>query len=138
MAATLVPQSSDSLQKVSAWVVVHPLFEPTARALGLHHAFTSWPFAAGILLLALSTALCAWRRTKAAIARSRVLQQAAESDPASIAERHDLEIVCAPTTSESEVLTIATVTLRGLGLKMRRRDGVLSSVSSPLSVRSRR
>ena len=131
--ATLVPQGGVSNTTVSAWAAANPVLEPVVRAIGLHHAFTAPVFIACVLVLGLSTALCAWQRTKLALHRARLLRVAAAADGQSVRESHDLEIACDPALGESEVLSVASETLDNLGIKTKRRDDLLSSVSSPWS-----
>ena len=128
MVATFVPQDN-APEKVAPWATAHPLIEPVVQALGLHHAFTSTVFRVLVLALALSTALCAWRRTKVAIARMRTLRTAAEADHQWLSAHRDLEINCDLTLSPSEVVSRAAETLEGLGIKAKRGDGNLAAVS---------
>jgi cytochrome c biogenesis protein ResB len=134
MAATFVAQGEASIPSVAAWATANPAVESVVRTIGLHQAFTSWVFLVCVLLLGLSTALCAWRRTKVAIRRSRMLRKAAIADGQPAAASHDLEIPCDPDLSGPEVLSIASETLGRLGIRAKRRDDVLAAVSSPLSV----
>ncbi|MEI6623447.1 MAG: cytochrome c biogenesis protein ResB, partial [Actinomycetes bacterium] len=132
--AAFIPQGAESAEKVAAWAAAYPVLEPAVRAVGLHHAFSAPIFTGIVLALALCTAVCAWRRTTIAVTRARVLRKAAGADEASVTDRHDLEIACDPSLGGAEVLADASETLRGLGIKVKRRDGMLSSVSSPWSV----
>lgn len=134
MMATLVPQTLDNGQKVAAWAAAHPILEPVARVLGLHHAFTSVVFRLFVFALGLSTALCAWRRTKAAIGRMRALGKAAGATEESLVTDHDLEITYAPALGESEILSRTTRTLEWLGIRPKRRGRLLSAVSPRWSV----
>jgi cytochrome c biogenesis protein ResB len=134
MLATFVPQGAASNKAVAAWALGHPLIEPVVRAIGLHQAFTSPLFIACVLALGLSTALCAWDRTKVALHKRRTLKHAALTDEVSLADSHDFEIACDPGLSASEVLSIASETLAELGIQPKRRGDVLSSVSAGWSV----
>jgi cytochrome c biogenesis protein ResB len=131
---SLVPQGVASDPTVAAWASAHGLVEPVVQVLGLHQAFTSPVLIACILVLAVSTALCAWQRTKTAIARARTLRNAALSSEASVAERHELDIACDPALTEAEVLSITLETLARVGIPTKRRGDLLASVSSPWSV----
>lgn len=111
MVASFVPQGDASTREVAAWAAAHRGIEPVVRAVGLHQAFTGFVFLACVSVLALSTALCSWQRTRVSIGRARTLRKALGADGRSIAEKHDLEIACAPALSESEVLSIASETL---------------------------
>jgi cytochrome c biogenesis protein ResB len=131
---TLVPQGAASDPTVAAWASAHGLIEPVVRVLGLHQAFTSPVLIVCILVLAVSTALCAWQRTKAAVAKARTLRKAAQAETASVAESHDLEIACDPALRGPEVLAITSETLAHLGIRTKRRGDLLTTVSSPWSV----
>ena len=133
-AATLIPQGPSSSREVAAWAAQHGGLESAVRLLGMHQAFTSPAFLAGALLLALSTAVCSWNRTKVGLGRSRRLRAAATADERAIIEKHDLEIACDSDLSAQQVLDIASETLLHLGVKTRRRGSVLFASSSPWSV----
>lgn len=65
--ATLVPQEGVvSPSALAAWRSANPSLSAVTAALGLHRAFWSVGFVAPAILLALSTAACAWARTRAA------------------------------------------------------------------------
>lgn len=132
--ASFVPQDRDSPQEVAAWAAAHPVLEPLVRMLGLHQAFSSFVFIACAIALALSTALCAWRRTKVAISRMRSLREAAAAGDVWLSSELDVDIACAPGLSESEVLSVASDALARCGIKTKRRGGLLSSVSPAWSV----
>lgn len=68
---TLVAQGSLTDPKVRAWQVAHPAFAGVARALGMHQAFSAPLFLVLVTLLAISTAACAWERTRTAAAAWR-------------------------------------------------------------------
>jgi len=132
--ATFVPQGEVSSPDVAAWAASNPAIEPFVRAVGLHQAFSSYPFLASVLVLGLSTSLCAWRRTKVAANRARTLRAAATADRQSVCDTHDLEIAFDPALSGSRALAIASETLGRLGIKAKARGDVVTAVSSPLSV----
>jgi cytochrome c biogenesis protein ResB len=134
MAAAVIPQSESSDALVAAWASSYPLIEPVVRIVGLHQAFSSPVFAACVVALFVSTALCAWRRTRAAIHRARALGKAALADQQSVMESHDLEIPCDPALSKQEVLSVASETLAGLGIRTKRRGDVLGAVSRSWAV----
>lgn len=131
---TLVPQGDASLKAVSDFASVHPLAEKVIQALGLHQAFSSVIFIAAILVLGVSTALCAWERTRLAVGKARSLRGAAAADAASVTARHDIEIACDASLGGADALAAAAETLERLGIPMRRRDGVIANVSSTWSV----
>lgn len=132
--ATIIPQGVPSEANVAAWASAHPLVEPVVRAIGLHQAFTSLVFTACVLALAVSTAFCAWQRTKVARGKGRTLRQAATVDQTSLAESRDLEIECGTWLSGSEALAVASDTLGRLGIRTKRRGDLLTAVSPPWSV----
>ncbi len=133
MVATLVPQDN-APEKVASWAAARPLIEPAVRALGLHHAFTSTVFRVLVLALALSTALCAWRRTKVAIIRMRTLRKAAEADQQWLSAHRDLEITCDLALSASDAVSKATQALEHLGIKAKRDGGRITAVSPAWAV----
>ncbi|HEY5547999.1 MAG TPA: cytochrome c biogenesis protein ResB [Coriobacteriia bacterium] len=132
--ATAIPQGGSSDPLVAAWASKYPLIEPLVRVVGLHQAFTSPAFALCVLVLAVSTALCAWQRTRAAVHRGHALGQAAIADQQSVIENHDLEIQCDSALSKPEVLSIASRTLGELEIRTKRRGDVLSAVSPSWAV----
>jgi hypothetical protein len=127
--ASMIPQAATSGQQVAAWASAHAGLEPLIGALGLHQAFTAPVFIVCIVLLTLCTALCAWRRTKVAIARSRALRVAARADAASVTARHDLEIAVSAALDAPQALSIAAGTLEDLGFRPHRRGECVRSVS---------
>jgi len=134
MTATAVPQGGSSDPLVAAWASKYPLIEPLVRMVGLHQAFTSPAFAVCVLVLTVSTALCAWQRTRAAMHRGRALGQAALAGQQAVIESHDLEILCDPALSGPDVLSIASKTLGELDIRTKRRGDVLSAVSPSWAV----
>jgi len=132
--ATVIAQGEAANPAVTSWAAAHPFFEPVVRVLGLHVAFTSYLFLGSVLLLEVSTSVCAWRRTKVAVARSRSLRSAVRADRDSIAEGHDLEVACGPGLGESEVLSIAAEAFARQGIKTKRSPGLLAAVSGPWTV----
>jgi len=65
---TLVPQGRSVDSAVRLWAAAHPSAERVAASMGLHAAYVTPLFFVLIVLLAASTAACAWERTKRAIA----------------------------------------------------------------------
>jgi hypothetical protein len=129
MLGSLVPQGVPLESAVKAWAASNPLAESVVNAIGLHQAFSSPFFLACVVALFVSTALCAWQRTRAAMHRGRALGKAALADQQSVIESHDLEILCDPALSKPEVLSIASETLGELDIRTKRRGDVLSAVS---------
>ena len=127
--ASLVPQGVASKKEVAVWAVAHPIFEGMARFLGLHQAYANPVFVALAFVLGVSTSICAWSRTKAALHRAGTLHRAMSTDAEALAENHDLEVVCDEALSASEALSVAETTLKHLGVKTRQKDEVLVAVS---------
>lgn len=132
--ATFVPQGQPSSLAVKSWAASHAAVEPLVRTIGLHQAFASVVFTLSAALLAVSTGVCAWRRTKLAIKRAGTLKSATRADKAALAEKHDLEIACDAVLSDQDALAIAADTLASLGIKTTRRGDALSAVSGPWAV----
>lgn len=134
MLASFIPQDAVSRARVAAWASAHPFAERVVQALGLHHAFSAPLFLACVFALAVSTALCAWRRTRAAAVKARMLRDASTIDEWMLAQKSDLRIECDGTLEDSKVLSIATETLGRLGIRMRRRGDLIESVSPTWTV----
>lgn len=62
--STLVPLESVDPAAVVRWDAEHPLLAAVVQALGLHRAFSSPVFLAAAALLTMSTAACAWERSR--------------------------------------------------------------------------
>lgn len=132
--ATIVPQGDPAAADIAAWTAEKAVVGPVVAFVGLHEAFSAPVFLAAAILLALSTAVCSWNRTIVALKRGRTLRAAQASTAASVGARHDFEIACDPALSEAEVLDRASDALGTLGIKTRRSDSVISSVSAPWTV----
>lgn len=134
VAASIVPQGDASDSAVVAWAAANPVAESIVQAAGLHQAFTAYIFLACAAVLALSTVLCSWQRTKAAMKRTRLLLRAGGDDPAELLETHDLEVPCGSRHTGTEALELASETLAVLGIRTKRKGDLLVSASSALSV----
>ena len=132
--ASFVPQGRPSEPAVAMWAAAHPTLERVVQATGLHQAFSTIPFIACVLVLAVSTILCAWRRTKVALGKMGALRRAAATDAASLADTHDVAVRCSAGLERSDALSIASRTLARLSVKTARRDDLLSAVSPGWSV----
>ena len=133
--ASLVPQETASgSEAVIVWGAAHPFAESVVRMLGLHNAFGAPIFLIGVVLLAASTTLCAWRRTKVAAAKGRILRGASTVDRQALTESHDLEVPCDSALSESEILSAASGALGHLGVRTSSNRGVLTSASPSWTV----
>jgi hypothetical protein len=132
--ATVIPQADASGAQLAAWVSAHLALEPVVGVLGLHQAYSAPIFVACVAQLMLCTSLCAWRRTKVAMSRSRALRVADSSDHAAVVAKHDIEIACGPAFDGARVLIVATEILSGLGFRLRRKGELATSVSPVWSV----
>lgn len=132
--ASVVPQGGSTDERVTAWAAANPVAESIVGVLGLHNAFAAPVFALLASVLALSTALCAWQRTKVAIAKSRGLRSAASFDGQSQTPGHDLKIACDPGLEPAEILVLASDAFRDAGIRTKRRGDVLTAVSPSWSV----
>jgi cytochrome c biogenesis protein ResB len=132
--ASAIPQADASGQLVAAWASAHSALEPLVGTLGLHQAFTAPLFLACVALLTLCTSLCAWRRTKVAVARSRALGAAARVDGASLTAAHDRVIDLGRASGGPGATGVAGDALEGLGFRVRRTDESVRVVSPTWSV----
>jgi len=85
-------------------------------------------------MLGVCTAICAWHRTRIALAKVRSLRKALATDATSLSDEHDFEVACDPQLSKEQVLRTAGETLAQLGVRTKREGDLLSAVSSPWSV----
>lgn len=132
--ATVIAQGGAASPAVVAWARANPAAEPLVGLLGLHNAFGSYLFLACVLLLSTSTVVCAWRRTKAALARARELRSARTSPLATLESGAELTIACVPGADAYETLSAVSAALAGLGIRTARNREALTGVSSPWAV----
>ena len=132
---TLVPQGRPDSAGVAAWVASNPQWEGLARALGLHSIFTTWYFMVPAALLAASTAVCSWRRTKVARTRFRMLRHAT-ADDIEFPGRADYSIALGmPNDVDGAAAMVAVETaLAGVGIRGSSREGTFVAASSPWGV----
>lgn len=128
-AATFVPQGGAGDPSVVVWVANHPVLGAVTRILGMHSAFTSPLFLACLGTLAVATVLCSWRRTKVAVHRSRALRASRAIDLSELAARPDVRVPYHPGLSADQVLEAASDELEYLGMRVGRRNGMLSVIS---------
>lgn len=129
----IVPQGDAKTSAVAKWALANPVGESIAAIFSLHQAFSSPLFVAMILLLAASTMVCAWRRTKVAIHRSRLLREISDDDARQLAARPTFSVE----VSAADVLEPAAAVsgaFRGMGLRVKERDGMVVAVSRPWAV----
>lgn len=127
---TLVPQGRENDAAVSAWRAANPALEPLVSAVGLHQAFASPVFVGTVLLLAASTAVCAWRRTKVGMRRYRLLSAVTAEDAGRLIQRPTFTIDVRADASD-EPIEAAASALRGMGLHVSEREGMVVAASRP-------
>ncbi|MHB1342553.1 MAG: cytochrome c biogenesis protein ResB [Coriobacteriia bacterium] len=132
--ATFVPQGGPGDASVDAWSASHPVLGAVTQALGMHSAFTSPIFLACMLVLAVSTVVCSWRRTHVAIHRGRTLRTARTIDVAELVARPDARISCSPGLTAEQVLESAADEFDELGMRVGRHNGRLSAISPTWTV----
>jgi len=130
---TIVPQGDAQSAVVAEWAAAHPLAEAFANAFSLHQAFSSPIFVVMMLLLAASTMVCAWRRTKVAVHRSRLLRAISDDDARQLSARPTFGIEV-PSADEADSTAAVADAFRGIGLRVRRADGMVVGVSRPWAV----
>ncbi|MDO9107417.1 MAG: cytochrome c biogenesis protein ResB, partial [Coriobacteriia bacterium] len=114
---TLVPQTSMDAAKSETWARAHPTLEPIASALGLHAAYTQPFFVMLMFLLAASTAICAWERTRHA---ARMSTTKGSITPAQLNRLRNSESIDLPAEEHADPqasLVRAAASLRSLGLR---------------------
>lgn len=131
--ATMVPQGDPAMGGALAWAEANPGIEPLVDALGLHSAFDAPIFLVAVGLLAISTVLCSWQRTRVAVKRSRALKDATRPENLPTRLDHDMLIECPEGMDASTALSVADRALRSLGIKARRTGSALVAASSPLA-----
>ncbi len=130
---TIVPQGDAKTTAVAEWALAHPLAEGVAAISSLHRAYSSPIFVAMLLLLAASTMVCAWRRTKVATHRNRLLRGISVADARQLAARPTFSVEV-PAADAQEPLVAVSGAFRGTGLRVRERDGMVVAVSRPWAV----
>jgi cytochrome c biogenesis protein ResB len=130
---TLVPQAPAGDARVVAWSMAHPVLAPFVSALGFHQTFSSPLFVATVLLLAASTAVCSWRRTRVALRRYRLLREITDEEAARLLSRPSFT-VDVPADGPVDPLDAATGALTTMGLRVKPRDGFNVAVSRPWAV----
>jgi cytochrome c biogenesis protein len=131
---TVIPQGAASSKEVADWASGHAMLEPIVHAIGLHQAFSNPLFLAVVATLGLSTAVCAWQRTRASSRKAATLHRAALTARQALVESHDLEVPYDSALSVERVLSITSSTLSRLGVKTRRHDDILVAVSPQWTV----
>jgi len=126
---TTIPQTSIDPTEVETWAAAHPQLESIISPLGLHSAYAQPLFLGLLVVLAASTAVCAWERTKRAV---RMLRARGSITTAQLDRLSGAEPVLLLPAEESDpdlALARATVALRGLGLRSTRGVSMLEASS---------
>ena len=130
---TLTPQGREGDPRVVAWDQLNPQLAPLVSALDLHAVFTSPVFLALVLMLTASTTACAWRRTRAARARYRVLRALRRGDVPDAVKPATFMLFAHDDNAE-RVQRRVFEGLQHHGLRMRRVGDSLILSSHPLTV----
>jgi cytochrome c biogenesis protein ResB len=126
---TLVPQVDRAGGlAVGEWQVANPWLAQVTRVLGLHIAFTSPLFLMAVAALALSTAACAWERTKASLRVLRARGRIGEGEARRLRDRPRLTVPL-PAGSANDPLDAASRALRALRLGVRRGPSIVEASS---------
>ncbi|MDP2232111.1 MAG: cytochrome c biogenesis protein ResB [Actinomycetota bacterium] len=114
---TLVPQTSLDAAKVETWARAHPTLEQIASALGLHAAYTRPLFVMLMFLLAASTAICAWERTRYAARMSMAKGSITAAQLERLRISEPIDIPAEDHSDPQASLARAAASLRSLGLR---------------------
>lgn len=134
MLATMIPQGHDDAPEVMAWAAGKGVLATITAAAGLHEAFSAPVFIVAAVALMLSTAVCSWDRTRAALRRGRALRAGARVTSGDVASAADLSIAIKPVLDDAEVLERTVGALESIGIKARADAGVVRAVSPWWSV----
>ncbi|NTU72058.1 MAG: cytochrome c biogenesis protein ResB [Coriobacteriia bacterium] len=126
---TLVPQGAADNARVVEWAAANPGLTQIVSTLGLHRTFVSPIFIALMALLAASTAVCSWRRTKVAIRRHRLLRGLDPADAERLVARPTFVVDDAPTPADDTRQAVSGA-LRRLGLSVQPQRGELTVAGS--------
>ncbi len=123
---TFVPQDATDLVAAEAWRVAHPVWAQITGAIGLQAAYSHPVLFALVGLLAASTAVCAWDRTRRSVRSWRHSESVLESDVAALRSRpHFIIELPAHEGRSSDVLVDAERILRAMRLRTRRGPSLL-------------
>jgi len=131
--ATIVPLESVDPTRASHWAAEHPTLAAVTRALGLHHAFSTPLFIAALVLVTLSTGLCAWERSTMAVRRGRALGRVTESRVRTLRQSPHIRLGCMAAT-KAEAAAAADTALRTLRMRVRRGPLVIEGTSNTVGL----
>ncbi|MBI5232001.1 MAG: cytochrome c biogenesis protein ResB [Coriobacteriales bacterium] len=125
--ATLVPQGAPSSPEVLSWAAANPALAGVVRFLGLNSGYTSWIFLVPLAVLAVSTALCSWQRTRTAVRRFRAVRDAT---PSGLGKRaRSWEVVRVDGASAADVADVAERALAKARLRVLREGNLVSGTA---------
>lgn len=124
-----LPQRSADPGGVARWALAHPTLERLARPLGLHQAFSRPLFLGIVLLLAASTAVCAWDRSSRAIRALRSHGTLTEAQVAALVRAPGLQLAEGEVHDPGLALARAAGALRSMHLRVRQGPKVVEAAS---------
>lgn len=123
---TLVPQDAADIVSADSWRTAHPVLAQVTQALDLHAAYSHPVLLTLVILLAASTAVCAWDRTGRSLRSWRSAGTLAESELAALRTRPHLTLkLPAEDTQASNPLADVERVLGAMRLRSRRGPSVL-------------
>ncbi len=132
--STIVPQRSYRGEELSQWAERYPALAAVTGSLGLHDAYVNIFFLALVVLLAASTAACAWQRTTRA---TGMLRRLGTIDSGRVGSIRSAPVARIPLTGEDGGDTAyreAASALRSLGLSVRTGPLVTEASSGALGL----
>lgn len=130
---TLVPRGPVSEPKVAAWAASHPVAERYVASLGLHRPYTTPVFLLLIVLLEISTVVCAWDRTVSSLRDSRGVGVVTPESLARLRDRGE-RIPLPAGMSRGEAFDTVERVLRGSRMRVRRGPVLLEADSWRLAI----
>lgn len=127
--ATTIPQISLDAAAAKEWAAAHPVLERMVGPLGLHAAYTQPLFVALMLVLAASTAMCAWERSASALRTLRTRGTVTEAQLNAVRRAEPLEILPAEESTPEVSLDRASTALRRMGLRVNRGPRLIEATS---------
>lgn len=125
---TVVPQDRLSAPgAVAVWDAAHPILAAPTRILGLHNAYAAPLFLAIVALLAVSTAMCAWERTRWAMGRTRRRGTVTEDTLARLRDRPAISVPIEAGLTAEEALSSLDAALRSMRLRVTRGPKLLEA-----------
>jgi len=126
---TIIPQTSLDSEAVESWARAHPQLDALVSPLGLHSAYSQPLFLGLLMVLAASTALCAWERTIRAVRTLRATGQVTAAQLDRLRRAESLALLPAEESEPGIALERAGAALRALGLRSTRGPSMLEASS---------